>query len=61
LFQIQQVVDILRTTELYSPQLKDDKGKPGDPVTNDLIGALLSVIKQASNNSINNELYFGFN
>ncbi|PSN58085.1 High affinity cAMP-specific and IBMX-insensitive 3' [Blattella germanica] len=36
------VVDILRTTELYSPQLKDDKGKPGDPITSDLMGALLS-------------------
>lgn len=42
-FQILQVVDILRTTELYSPQLKDDKGKSGDPVASDLIGALLSV------------------
>lgn len=39
---LDKVVDILRTTELYSPQLKDDKGKSGDPVTNDLIGALLS-------------------
>ncbi|XP_021913481.1 high affinity cAMP-specific and IBMX-insensitive 3',5'-cyclic phosphodiesterase 8-like isoform X2 [Zootermopsis nevadensis] len=39
---LDKVIDILRTTELYSPQLKDDKGKPGDPVTNDLIGALLS-------------------
>jgi len=38
-----QVVDILRTTELYSPQLKDDRGKSGDPVASDLIGALLSV------------------
>jgi len=38
-----QVVDILRTTELYSPQLRDDKGRSGDPVTSDLLGALLSV------------------
>ncbi|XP_069672167.1 high affinity cAMP-specific and IBMX-insensitive 3',5'-cyclic phosphodiesterase 8B isoform X3 [Periplaneta americana] len=39
---LDKVVDILRTTELYSPQMKDDKTKTGDPVTNDLIGALLS-------------------
>jgi len=39
---LDKVVDILRTTELYSPQLKDDRGKSGDPVASDLIGALLS-------------------
>ncbi|KAJ9576116.1 hypothetical protein L9F63_007003 [Diploptera punctata] len=39
---LDKVVDILRTTELYSPQLKDDKGKTGDPITSDLMGALLS-------------------
>lgn len=39
-----QVVEILRTTELYSPQLmQEEKTRTDDPVATDLIGALLSV------------------
>jgi len=38
-----QVVDILRTTELYSSHLKEDQTRLGDPVAADLIGALLTV------------------
>lgn len=37
---LDRVLEILRTTELYSPQLasKDD-----DPHTNDLVGGLMNV------------------
>lgn len=42
--QLDKVVDILRSTELYSPQLKENRIRPDDPVTVDLISALLSVI-----------------
>lgn len=38
-----QVVDILRTTELYSSHLKTDNLRCEDPVTSDLIGALITV------------------
>jgi len=41
--QLDKVVDILRSTELYSPQLKENRIRPDDPVTVDLISALLSV------------------
>lgn len=37
--QIMKAIDILKTTELYVPSLKDDI----DPVATDLVGALLSV------------------
>ncbi|XP_049815169.1 high affinity cAMP-specific and IBMX-insensitive 3',5'-cyclic phosphodiesterase 8A isoform X1 [Schistocerca nitens] len=55
---LDKVVDILRTTELYSPVMKEDKVRPGDPVTSDLISALLSgnatpvnVTRRSSNDS----------
>lgn len=38
-----QVVDILRVTELYSSHLKTENIKYDDPVTSDLIGALITV------------------
>lgn len=41
--QLEKVVDILRSTELYSPQLKENRIRPDDPITTDLISALLSV------------------
>ncbi|XP_019699377.1 high affinity cAMP-specific and IBMX-insensitive 3',5'-cyclic phosphodiesterase 8 isoform X3 [Harpegnathos saltator] len=39
--QIDKVIDILKTTELYVPHLKEDKIY-NDPVATDLVGALLS-------------------
>lgn len=39
---ITQAIDILKTTELYVPHLKEDKVY-SDPVASDLVGALLSV------------------
>ncbi|XP_068083282.1 high affinity cAMP-specific and IBMX-insensitive 3',5'-cyclic phosphodiesterase 8 isoform X2 [Anabrus simplex] len=44
---LEKVVDILRTTELYSPVMKEDKVRTGDAVTSDLIAALLSQGGQA--------------
>lgn len=38
-----QAIEILKTTELYVPHLRDDKIYT-DPVATDLVGALLSVI-----------------
>ncbi|GLH06991.1 Uncharacterized protein GBIM_12560 [Gryllus bimaculatus] len=38
---LDKVVDILRTTELYSPVVREDRLRPDDPVTSDLISALL--------------------
>lgn len=39
---LDKVIDILRSTELYLPQMKDDQRmRSEDPVTTDLIGALL--------------------
>lgn len=40
---LDRVLEILRTTELYSPQLgtKDD-----DPHTSDLVGGLMTVSKE---------------
>ncbi|XP_066598579.1 high affinity cAMP-specific and IBMX-insensitive 3',5'-cyclic phosphodiesterase 8 isoform X2 [Prorops nasuta] len=43
---VTKAIDILKTTELYSPQLKDDKGY-SDPVATDLVGALLSSPRTA--------------
>ena len=42
---VSQAVEILRMTELYSPQLMQEEQRTGteDPVASDLIGALLSV------------------
>lgn len=41
---LDKVIDTLRSTELYSPQMKEDhRVRSEDPVTNDLIGALLTV------------------
>lgn len=37
---LERVLEILRTTELYSPQLAS---KEDDPHTNDLVGGLMSV------------------
>uniref|UniRef100_A0A1B6C1K8 3',5'-cyclic-AMP phosphodiesterase n=1 Tax=Clastoptera arizonana TaxID=38151 RepID=A0A1B6C1K8_9HEMI len=42
---LDKVVDILRTTELYSSHLKADNLRCEDPVTSDLIGALITVSK----------------
>nr|XP_018914696.1 PREDICTED: high affinity cAMP-specific and IBMX-insensitive 3',5'-cyclic phosphodiesterase 8B [Bemisia tabaci]XP_018914697.1 PREDICTED: high affinity cAMP-specific and IBMX-insensitive 3',5'-cyclic phosphodiesterase 8B [Bemisia tabaci]XP_018914698.1 PREDICTED: high affinity cAMP-specific and IBMX-insensitive 3',5'-cyclic phosphodiesterase 8B [Bemisia tabaci]XP_018914699.1 PREDICTED: high affinity cAMP-specific and IBMX-insensitive 3',5'-cyclic phosphodiesterase 8B [Bemisia tabaci] len=39
---LDKVMDILRTTELYSSHLKADNIRCDDPVTSDLIGALIS-------------------
>lgn len=40
---IERAVDMLRTSELYSPQMRDDpKMRVEDPIATDLIGALLS-------------------
>ncbi|GBP64444.1 High affinity cAMP-specific and IBMX-insensitive 3',5'-cyclic phosphodiesterase 8 [Eumeta japonica] len=40
---VERAVDMLRTSELYSPQMRDEpKLRAEDPITNDLIGALLS-------------------
>ncbi|KPJ09594.1 High affinity cAMP-specific and IBMX-insensitive 3',5'-cyclic phosphodiesterase 8A [Papilio machaon] len=40
---IERAVDMLRTSELYSPQMKEDpKLRTEDPIATDLIGALLS-------------------
>lgn len=41
---IDRAIDVLRTTELYSPHMREDyRLKSDDPVANDLIGALLTV------------------
>lgn len=44
---LEKVLEILRTTELYSPQFFEggNKMKSEDPLTTDLLGALLSVSK----------------
>ncbi|XP_071453513.1 high affinity cAMP-specific and IBMX-insensitive 3',5'-cyclic phosphodiesterase 8 isoform X2 [Hetaerina americana] len=39
---LDKVIDMLRSNELYSPRLTEENVCPDDPVTNDLIGALLS-------------------
>ena len=40
---ITQVLDILRSTELFAPHVAEVKGRNEDPVTTDLVGALLLV------------------
>ncbi|XP_025265332.1 high affinity cAMP-specific and IBMX-insensitive 3',5'-cyclic phosphodiesterase 8 isoform X2 [Camponotus floridanus] len=40
--QIDKAINILKTTELYVPHLKEDKGIYSDPVASDLVGALLA-------------------
>ncbi|XP_011345961.1 high affinity cAMP-specific and IBMX-insensitive 3',5'-cyclic phosphodiesterase 8 isoform X2 [Ooceraea biroi] len=40
--QIDKAIDILKTTELYVPHLKEDRAMYSDPVTQDLVGALLA-------------------
>ena len=45
-----QVLDILRSTELFTPHL-EMKGRSEDPVTTDLVGALL-LVKNWPNNLI---------
>ncbi|KAG5318449.1 PDE8B phosphodiesterase, partial [Acromyrmex heyeri] len=40
--QIDKAIDILKTTELYIPHLKEDRAMCCDPVATDLVGALLS-------------------
>ncbi|XP_026743081.1 high affinity cAMP-specific and IBMX-insensitive 3',5'-cyclic phosphodiesterase 8 isoform X3 [Trichoplusia ni] len=50
---IERAVDMLRTSELYSPQMRDDpKMRVEDPVATDLIGALLS------REQVNSNLFF---
>lgn len=39
---LDKVIDILRSTELYSPQLFNQQNRSNDPVTVDLLGGLLS-------------------
>ncbi|XP_045527448.1 high affinity cAMP-specific and IBMX-insensitive 3',5'-cyclic phosphodiesterase 8 isoform X7 [Pieris brassicae] len=49
---IERAVDMLRTSELYSPQMREDpKMRAEDPIATDLIGALLSR-EQANANLI---------
>ncbi|KAG5313850.1 PDE8A phosphodiesterase, partial [Acromyrmex insinuator] len=40
--QIDKAIDILKTTELYIPHLKEDRAMCSDPVATDLVGALLA-------------------
>ncbi|XP_072746974.1 high affinity cAMP-specific and IBMX-insensitive 3',5'-cyclic phosphodiesterase 8 isoform X4 [Anoplolepis gracilipes] len=40
--QIDKAINILKTTELYVPQLKEDRATYSDPVATDLVGALLA-------------------
>ena len=42
-FLFAQVLDILRSTELFAPHVAEVKGRNEDPVTTDLVGALLLV------------------
>ncbi|KTF73900.1 hypothetical protein cypCar_00049659, partial [Cyprinus carpio] len=46
---LDRVLEILRTTELYSPQLGT---KEEDPHTNDLVGGLMTVSRQSSSLSV---------
>ncbi|KAL6259132.1 hypothetical protein P5V15_009054 [Pogonomyrmex californicus] len=45
--QIDKAIDILKTTELYVPHLKEDKAMYSDPVATDLVGALLASPRNA--------------
>ena len=41
---LEKVLEILRTTEIYSPQFfEGNRVRSDDPLTTDLLGALLSV------------------
>lgn len=58
---LDKVIDILRSTELYSPNMKEDhRVRAEDPVTNDLIGALLTVKPLSSYRSNHLALLFYF-
>lgn len=41
--RLPQAIDILKTTELYVPHLKEERAMYSDPVATDLVGALLAV------------------
>lgn len=65
---LDKVVEILRTTELYSPQLmQEEKTRTEDPVATDLIGALLSqgpkplsgARRSSSESAVRRELHQG--
>ncbi|XP_018046445.1 PREDICTED: high affinity cAMP-specific and IBMX-insensitive 3',5'-cyclic phosphodiesterase 8A-like isoform X3 [Atta colombica] len=45
--QIDKAIDILKTTELYIPHLKEDRAICCDPVATDLVGALLASPRTA--------------
>ncbi|XP_018348883.1 PREDICTED: high affinity cAMP-specific and IBMX-insensitive 3',5'-cyclic phosphodiesterase 8A-like isoform X2 [Trachymyrmex septentrionalis] len=45
--QIEKAIDILKTTELYVPHLKEDRAMCSDPVATDLVGALLASPRTA--------------
>ncbi|XP_029161012.1 high affinity cAMP-specific and IBMX-insensitive 3',5'-cyclic phosphodiesterase 8-like isoform X2 [Nylanderia fulva] len=45
--QIGKAIDILKTTELYIPHLKEDRATYSDPVATDLVGALLASPRTA--------------
>ncbi|XP_012530775.1 high affinity cAMP-specific and IBMX-insensitive 3',5'-cyclic phosphodiesterase 8 isoform X6 [Monomorium pharaonis] len=45
--QIDKAIDILKTTELYVPHLKEDRAMYSDPVATDLVGALLASPRTA--------------
>ncbi|XP_018307172.1 high affinity cAMP-specific and IBMX-insensitive 3',5'-cyclic phosphodiesterase 8A isoform X2 [Mycetomoellerius zeteki] len=45
--QIDKAIDILKTTELYVPHLKEDRAMCSDPVATDLVGALLASPRTA--------------
>jgi high affinity cAMP-specific and IBMX-insensitive 3',5'-cyclic phosphodiesterase 8 len=40
---LDKVLDILRSNELFAPHVTEMRGRNDDPVTNDLVGALLLV------------------
>ena len=54
---LDKVLDILRSTELFAPHVTEMRGRNDDPVTNDLVGALLlgqkppGYIRRSSNES----------
>ncbi|KAM0725260.1 High affinity cAMP-specific and IBMX-insensitive 3',5'-cyclic phosphodiesterase 8 [Formica fusca] len=45
--QIDKAINILKTTELYVPHLKEDRATYSDPVATDLVGALLASPRAA--------------
>ena len=52
---LDRVLEILRTTELYSPQLAS---KEDDPHTNDLVGGLMSVRGGVDTSCVKNQAFF---